>query len=90
MGLTLSPKLLRSRYNGGTTLATSRHVSGNEQLTQFKQTLALIGNQLPRGCGVVLDGTDGDDLEVELSICPLRIDPNLCDRTLCLAARANL
>ena len=38
----------------------------------------------------LLDGTDGDDLEVELSICPLRIDPNLCDRTLCLAARANL
>jgi hypothetical protein len=38
----------------------------------------------------LLDGTDGDDLEVELSICPLRIDPNLCDRALCLAARANL
>ena len=41
-------------------------------------------------CAVLLDGTDRDDLEVELSICPLRIDPNLCDRALCLAARANL
>ena len=37
-----------------------------------------------------LDGTDRDDFEVELPICPLSINSDLCDRAFRLAARANL
>ena len=47
-------------------------------------------NSLVLQLRLLLDSPDRDDVEVELPVCTLGINPDLCDRALCLAARANL
>ena len=77
-------------------LALARPVRSTRTVPKLSPRGALIHRKAHGSAGAaarpwsLLDGTDRDDLEVELSICPLRIDAYLCDRALCLAARANL